>query len=140
MYIWLFCRSDGAGRAITLNVRGLTRSVSARIVPPLPAPSRPSNMTMTRRPFSFTYSCRWHSCTCSLPSSFSYFARFIARPPLGDELGQTFHLCLRQQIVTNFSDIVEPSCFRDEVELHLGFAGRFHDRQQRRKPLRTHPS
>ncbi len=51
MYIWLFSRSDGAGSATTRNTRGLTRSVMARMVPPLPAPSRPSNRTMTRKPF-----------------------------------------------------------------------------------------
>ena len=28
-------------------------------------------------------SCRWHSRTCSLRSSFSYFDRFIDEPPLG---------------------------------------------------------
>ena len=43
MYIWLFSRSVGAGSATTRNTRGLTRSVIALIVPPLPAPSRPSN-------------------------------------------------------------------------------------------------
>ena len=43
MYICDFSRSVGAGRATTRNTRGLTRSVMALIVPPLPAPSRPSN-------------------------------------------------------------------------------------------------
>ena len=42
MYICVFSRSEGAGSATTRNTRGLTRSVSARIVPPLPAVSRPS--------------------------------------------------------------------------------------------------
>ena len=41
-YIWLFSRSLGAGKATTRNTRGLTRSVMALIVPPFPAPSRPS--------------------------------------------------------------------------------------------------
>ena len=43
MYICDFSRSVGAGRATTLNTRGLTRSVMRLIVPPLPAVSRPSN-------------------------------------------------------------------------------------------------
>ena len=51
MYICVFSRSEGAGSATTRNTRGLTRSVSARIVPPLPAVSRPSNTMMMRRPF-----------------------------------------------------------------------------------------
>ena len=58
MYIWLFSRSEGAGSATTRKTRGLTRSVSERIVPPLPAPSRPSKMMMIRAPFSLTQRCR----------------------------------------------------------------------------------
>ena len=50
MYICVLSRSEGAGSATTRNTRGLTRSVSARIVPPLPAVSRPSNTMMTRCP------------------------------------------------------------------------------------------
>ena len=50
IYIWLFSLSEGAGIATTRNTRGLTRSVIARIVPPLPAASRPSKTTITRRP------------------------------------------------------------------------------------------
>ena len=56
MYIWLFSRSDGAGSATTRKTRGLTRSVMALIVPPLPAASRPSNTTMIRCPVAFTHS------------------------------------------------------------------------------------
>ena len=48
MYICVFSRSDGAGSATSRNTRGLTRSVMALIVPPLPAASRPSHTTMTR--------------------------------------------------------------------------------------------
>ena len=48
-----FSRSVGAGRATTRNTRGLTLSVMALIVPPLPAPSRPSNTMQT-----FCRSCR----------------------------------------------------------------------------------
>ena len=54
MYIWLFSRSEGAGNATTRNTRGLTRSVMARIVPPFPAPSRPSNTTTIAGPCAFT--------------------------------------------------------------------------------------
>src|ERR1043165_2256485 len=64
MYIWLFSRSVGAGNATTRNTRGLTRSVIALIVPPLPAPSRPSKIRMTRRPLYLTQTCslqRWIS-------------------------------------------------------------------------------
>ena len=49
-------RSDGAGSATTRKTRGLTRSVMARIVPPFPAPSRPSNTTMIRAPVCLTHS------------------------------------------------------------------------------------
>src|SRR5262245_36104372 len=80
MYIWLFSRSEGAGSATRRNTRGLTRSVIALIVPPLPAPSRPSNSTITRAPSCFTHSCRWQSSTCSARSSFSYSFRFSRLP------------------------------------------------------------
>ena len=52
MYICDFSRSDGAGSATTRKTRGLTRSVSALIVPPLPAASRPSNTMMMRWPLT----------------------------------------------------------------------------------------
>src|SRR5215469_7472211 len=77
MYIWVFSRSEGAGRATTRNTRGLTRSVIALIVPPFPAPSRPSNTTMTRSPFCFTHSWSSQSPTWSLSSSLSYSLRPI---------------------------------------------------------------
>src|SRR5262249_40800090 len=76
-YIWLFSRSDGAGSATTRNTRGLTRSVIALIVPPLPAASRPSNTTTTRSPFSRIQSWRAHSSICRVRSSLSYSWRFI---------------------------------------------------------------
>src|SRR5262245_33322311 len=75
MYICDFSRSDGAGKATNRNTRGLTRSVMARIVPPLPAPSRPSNRIITRSLLCFTQSWRWHNSAWSLRSSFSYFLR-----------------------------------------------------------------
>src|SRR4249920_1894648 len=77
MYIWLFSRSEGAGSATRRNTRGLTRSVIALIVPPLPAASRPSKITMTRSPFSLTHSWSTHSFACSRSSSFSNFFCFI---------------------------------------------------------------
>ena len=71
MNIWDFCRSDGAGSATTRKTRGLTRSVRALMVPPLPAASRPSNTMMIRAPLALTHSCKWQSSTCSLRNSFS---------------------------------------------------------------------
>ena len=54
MYRWMYIcdrsRSVGAGRATTRNTRGLTRSVIALIVPPLPAVSRPSKTMQTFAP------------------------------------------------------------------------------------------
>src|SRR6186997_1683081 len=50
------------------------------MVPPLPAASRPSKITITRSPFSFTQSCRAHSLPCSRVSSFTYclFLSFLS--------------------------------------------------------------
>src|SRR4051812_8165290 len=76
MYIWVFSRSVGAGSAMTRNTRGLTRSVMALIVPPLPAPSRPSKMTQTFAPVAWTHCCSFTSSTCCLVSSASYSLRF----------------------------------------------------------------
>src|SRR5271157_872768 len=72
MYIWDCSRSVGVGKAITRKTRGLTRSVIALIVPPLPAPSRPSNRMQTFRPLCRTHSCNFTSSTWSLLSSRSY--------------------------------------------------------------------
>src|SRR5436190_1730027 len=99
MYIWLFSRSDGEGSAITRKTRGLTRSVIALIVPPLPAPSRPSKTITTRRSFALTHSCSAHNFACRRSSSSSYFFRFMAATrriaqrgdanvPLGVDLGE----------------------------------------------------
>src|SRR6187401_3507977 len=72
MYIWLFSRSVGDGSATTRNTRGLTRSVIALIVPPLPAPSRPSKTMQTFAPVWATQSWSLTSSTCSLRSALSY--------------------------------------------------------------------
>src|SRR5512140_2277680 len=85
MYIWVFSRSEGAGRATRRKTRGLTRSVMALIVPPLPAASRPSKTIMTRSPLNFTHSWSLHSSPWSLRSSFVYFLVFIFFTPLGFE-------------------------------------------------------
>src|SRR5215469_3536673 len=76
MYICVFSRFDGAGSAINRKTRGLTRSVIARIVPPLPAASRPSKTMMIRRPLYLTQSCSLQSSACSRRISLSYFLRF----------------------------------------------------------------
>ena len=79
MYSCVFSRSEGAGSATTRNTRGLTRSVRARIVPPFPAVSRPSNTMTTRWPFALTHSCRLTSSACSLRSRrvYSLFFSFV---------------------------------------------------------------
>src|SRR6266850_1283360 len=79
MYIWDFSRSLGAGSATTRKTRGLTRSVIALMVPPLPAPSRPSKTMQIFAPVCFTHSWSFTSSTCSLASSFSYSFLF-SRP------------------------------------------------------------
>src|SRR5882672_1134216 len=48
----------------------------ARMVPPLPAPSRPSNTMITRRPLCFTQSWSLHNSAWSLRNSFMYFLDF----------------------------------------------------------------
>src|SRR5574337_1806308 len=72
MYICVFSRSVGAGSATTRKMRGLTRSVIALIVPPLPAPSRPSNTMHTFSPLCLTHSCILTSSMCSFFSALSY--------------------------------------------------------------------
>src|SRR5688572_26914171 len=74
-YIWLFSRSVGAGSATTRNTRGLTRSVIALMVPPLPAPSRPSNTMHTLRPLCFIHAWALTSSTCNFLSCPSYSLR-----------------------------------------------------------------
>ena len=81
MYICDFSRSDGAGSATNRKTRGLTRSVMALMVPPLPAASRPSKTMITRRPLYLTHSCSLHSSPWSLRNSFSYFLSFIFFSP-----------------------------------------------------------
>ena len=76
-YICDFSRSVGLGSATTRNTRGLTRSVIALIVPPLPALSRPSKTTQILAPDAFTHSCMATSSACSVRSSASYSLLFI---------------------------------------------------------------
>src|ERR1700724_1072218 len=57
-------------------MRGLTRSVIALIVPPLPAPSRPSKRMQTLRPFCTTHCWSLTNSTCRRASSCSYSFRF----------------------------------------------------------------
>ena len=57
MYIWPFSRSVGAGSAAMRNTRGLVRSVSVLMTPPLPAASRPSKITTILAPVCFAQSC-----------------------------------------------------------------------------------
>src|SRR6266478_4705204 len=49
----------------------------ALIVPPLPAASRPSNMTTMRNPLYLTHSCSLQSPVCRRRSSSEYFLGFI---------------------------------------------------------------
>ena len=86
MYICDCSRSLGAGSAMCLNTRGLVRSVIRRIVPPLPAESRPSNTMHTLAPVALTHSCIATSSPCRISISASYSARFILRgAPSADE-------------------------------------------------------
>ncbi len=55
-----------------LNTRGLVRSVIRRMVPPLPAESRPSNTMQTLAPAALTHSCMATNSPCRRRISFSY--------------------------------------------------------------------
>src|SRR5437764_14450831 len=89
MYICVFSRSVGAGNAMTRNTRGLTRSVIALIVPPLPAPSRPSNTTHTLSPLCTTHCCSLTSSPCRRESSLSYCLRLSLPLPFAALSGFT---------------------------------------------------
>src|SRR5579864_2072350 len=107
MYICVFSRSEGAGRATTRNTRGLTRSVIALMVPPFPAPSRPSNTRMMRRPLYLTQSWSLQSPTCNFRSSFAYSLLLIfgLSPPL--EVFGFFIICPAR---LRTSLLAEPPC------------------------------
>src|SRR3984893_5353659 len=64
-------------------MRGLTRSVIALIVPPLPAPSRPSKMMQTLRPLCTTHCWSLTNSTSNRASSCSYSFRFSLPPASG---------------------------------------------------------
>ena len=57
--------------ATVLTTRGFVFSAMRLIVPPLPAVSRPSKMTITRMPLWMTHSCMRTNSVCSRASSFS---------------------------------------------------------------------
>ncbi len=68
-YHWDRSRSVGLVSATTRTTRGLVRSTMRLMVPPLPAASRPSKSTQTRRPSCTTHSCSLTSSRCRLASS-----------------------------------------------------------------------
>src|SRR5438270_8137127 len=79
-------------------MRGLTRSVIALIVPPLPAPSRPSKRMHTFRPSCTTHCWSLTNSTCRRASSRSYSFRFslpLAASSLffSSDIGVTHRLC-----------------------------------------------
>ncbi len=71
-YHWVRSRSVGAGRATMRAIRGLRYWVMVLMVPPLPAASRPSKMTTSRTPLSFTHSCTLTNSACSRYTSAAY--------------------------------------------------------------------
>src|SRR6478735_4756383 len=77
MYICDFSRSVGVGSAMCLNTRGLVRSVIRRIVPPLPAESRPSKTMQIFAPVALTHSCMATSSPCRRRIWSSYSLVFI---------------------------------------------------------------
>src|SRR5580765_477248 len=88
MYICDRSRSLGAGSATTRKTRGLTRSVRALIVPPLPAPSRPSKTMQTFAPVCCTHSCSLTSSTCSFLSALAYSLVDMSSPGVATEAGR----------------------------------------------------
>ncbi len=76
MYICDFSRSVGAGSATCGNAR-VVRSVMRRMVPPLPAASRPSKTTMTLAPVATTHCWRATSSPWRTRISASYAFFFI---------------------------------------------------------------
>src|SRR5262245_27238941 len=106
----------------------------ALIVPPFPAPSRPSKMMTTRSPFSLTYCWRWQSRTCSFCSVFSYFFRFISVSH-GVNGSRVDGASDPSREAANLLDVIESSCGGDEIELHGSFAGRL-DHPELRRELR----
>src|SRR6478609_1676392 len=124
MYIWLFSRSVGAASARTWKTRGLTRSVIALIVPPFPAPSRPSKTMQILIFLAFTHSWSFTSSTWSFsislaysfPDNFSFpstlepFARFLS--PMGHCLGD-----LIEDVLTDERGVFVPRLLPMPVDL-----------------------
>lgn len=82
----------GAGRATTRKTLGLTRSVIAFMVPPLPAASRPPKTTTTRSPLNLTQSCSLHS---RLAGAAAFRCRLCASSdPYSGEMTKRRSLCL----------------------------------------------
>src|SRR6266516_336220 len=71
-YHWVFSRSVGAVRATTRQTRGLRLWVMVLMTPPLPAASRPSKTTTTRKPCWRIHSWSLTSSTWRRASSCRY--------------------------------------------------------------------
>src|SRR5262249_6224030 len=117
-------RSEGAGNATNRNTRGLTRSVSALMVPPLPAASRPSKTMMARSPLCFTHAWSLHNSSWSLRNSFMYFFPFIFFGPSDSEFLLIGFLC-RVSMLRIGGNLLPPSLFPAAAQC----AEKLHDAQ-----------
>src|SRR5262249_45183512 len=89
---------------MTRNTRGLTRSVIALMVPPFPAPSRPSNTMQILWPLRCTHCLTFTSSTCSFLSFFSNSLRFSGSASADPALPWPLP-CFREDFA-----FLEPSC------------------------------
>src|SRR4030095_373100 len=96
------------------------------MVPPFPAASRPSKMTMTRSPFALTQSCNMHSSACSLISSFAYSFPESFSLPLSFSCLLSFSSPLSFDMSSPSSRLLLPTATERPIELgaraHLGAA------------------